>query len=234
MPEDDFEWPGKFPSASTNAVTINIKTDQFPQESFWYLSKRQTDAADDEEWTFISGGSFSDSATAKLFSYTRSVQNGYDYRLTVLDDFADGMCCDYGFGYLTITSGVKSEDSDEGTVVYSSLGEFNDEFNAYFSVDENGVPVEADGPAITEGEDNSGPELPFPGHYPPPSSAENTVTVTLNIKPDAYPEEVAWILSKHPGEPKSNSTIFEFKTTVFARWCLRHPYCSAAISGASG
>jgi len=113
--EDDEEWPGMFPTLN-NAITINIRTDDYPEETTL-------------EWSLHSGPDYwqlldtdSPEVANGINSYTKWVDPDALYRLQLFDDYEDGSCCQFGLGWFTITDSTPSLDYAEGTVVWEATG----------------------------------------------------------------------------------------------------------------
>lgn len=134
--EDDEEWPGEYPTAP-NAITINIHTDEFPEEnSFEWSIQEETGIWKvlDEQKT---------PHRYRVHSYQQWVVPGSLYRLRLLDIYGDGICCAYGFGWLTITSSTLSGNNTEGSVIWEATGFALDRtLDVYVQTDSNGNVVE--------------------------------------------------------------------------------------------
>lgn len=138
-PSEDPEWPGAFPTPinSVNVVTINIRTDGFPEETYWEWSLLAGGGA----WEILDGEEPSEGDT--LFSYEQNVQSNELYGLRISDSLSDGTCCLFGSGWFSITSGVSSAEYNEGTLVWSKTGEeFQRNMEAFVWIDEEGMAQE--------------------------------------------------------------------------------------------
>lgn len=137
--EEDEQWPGLFPSSnsSTNAITFNIRTDNFPQELAWEWSER-TGA---ESWNPYDSGIPLRHDT--LFSYTKQVKSDTIYRMRITDTAGDGTCCYHGYGWFTITNSTASDDHDEGTVIWKKSGnEYRSMLEVFIWIDPHGMAQE--------------------------------------------------------------------------------------------
>ena len=125
--ESDGEWPGVFPTPinSLNVITINIRTDRFPEETSWQWSRH----TGPEFWVPEDSGFFA--KTNSLHSYEKDVQSGELYRLSIEDMLGDGICCLFGRGWFTITNATESSEFPNGSVIWSKSG---DEFEDYLEV----------------------------------------------------------------------------------------------------
>ncbi|MEM7104104.1 MAG: T9SS type A sorting domain-containing protein [Bacteroidota bacterium] len=88
---------------STNQLTLQITTDQYPGETTWRVRKTGTG----EE--VASGGPYGSQNTT-ISPITIDLEDGTCYSFEFFDAFGDGICCGYGSGSFTLT------DSD-GTVL---------------------------------------------------------------------------------------------------------------------
>ncbi|CAB9504565.1 expressed unknown protein [Seminavis robusta] len=107
----------------------------------------------------------------------------YRFRITDLtyDLGGDGMCCVFGYGWVTLTNGTRTESSPDGTVIWSLLGnEFTTEAEVYIWINGNGqtevVAIDKDGglrPDI--------PGNPVPGLSPDPGDGSDNADFLLPI-----------------------------------------------------
>ncbi|CAB9529016.1 expressed unknown protein (Partial), partial [Seminavis robusta] len=76
---NDELWPGAFPTPvnSTHVITLNIRTDQFPEETVWHWSQRTGPAT----FQLVESGT-PDEGNA-LFSYEQQVESDTIYHLKV-------------------------------------------------------------------------------------------------------------------------------------------------------
>lgn len=83
------------PSDEVN-VTLDILTDNWPQETTWQLTD------DGSQASIASGGPYP-SQKNTLFSEDVSVCVGNNYTFSIFDSYGDGICCGYGQGSYTVT-----------------------------------------------------------------------------------------------------------------------------------
>jgi len=98
------------PGCDDNEIVIIINFDNYPEETAWSLTNSSGDIVG-------SGGTYATQADGSTLVLTECVPNGcYDFTLT--DTYGDGICCSYGSGSYSVTSG--------GTVLASggSFGSF--------------------------------------------------------------------------------------------------------------
>ena len=114
--EDAFgdAWPGQFPN-STNVVTFNINTDEYPEETQWEWSVLTKNYS----WQVLGSGSPPEQHS--VFSYTADVDSEFLYRLKLTDIWGDGSCCSYGRGWMTIL-GPSLDQNSNGAVIWKETG----------------------------------------------------------------------------------------------------------------
>ena len=78
----------------TSTITLKLKLDDYPEETTWELVDDQGDVV---KW----GGPYPVSKANKLISKTMTIPDG-DYTLYVDDSYGDGICCQYGNGYIKL------------------------------------------------------------------------------------------------------------------------------------
>lgn len=145
--EDDEDWPGAFPSRP-NAVTINARTDEYPEEITL-------------EWSTLEGtglwqtlDTHQPANATSIHSYTELVDTDNLYRVQIIDAYGDGTCCGSGLGWFTITSSTPSNDHTEGSVIWEATGDaLESSLDVYIRIDSNGTAQEV-AYAFLEEEDN--------------------------------------------------------------------------------
>ncbi len=87
------------------SLTLRIQPDDYGSEIKWLIRNGQGEVV-------ARGGNYED-FTYDLIEETICLPNGC-YRLIMRDEYGDGICCDYGYGWyeLTTTTGQKLVDSD--------------------------------------------------------------------------------------------------------------------------
>ncbi len=90
------------------STTININTDEYPDETSWEITDQNGDIV-------AAQGPFSDELSLSIADLCLVV--GECYTFTIFDTYGDGICCDFGVGNYEILD-------DEGIVIVSSTGEF--------------------------------------------------------------------------------------------------------------
>ncbi len=78
-------------------VTISIRLDDYPEETSW-------DIKDSSDNVVASGGTYGDRTDGSTVTITECLEIG-DYVFTIYDSVGDGLCCRYGNGSYTVTSG---------------------------------------------------------------------------------------------------------------------------------
>jgi len=116
---------------TTTQITINIMTDDYGNETLWALvDADENPIATNLNVTNIFASDFIESNT--LFTTTVDIPASGCYTFGIYDLEGDGICCEYGMGYYTITTG-------DGTEIARG-GEFFDTDIKTFSVQ---IPVTA-------------------------------------------------------------------------------------------
>lgn len=80
--------------SNLNTVKLKLKLDDYPEETSWELE-------DSNGEIINSGGPYGVNQANKLKSKTFSLEDG-EYTLFVDDLYGDGICCDYGNGYVKL------------------------------------------------------------------------------------------------------------------------------------
>lgn len=117
-------------------LTIDILTDTYGYETYWELRGPNGDVvlSGGNENVGPNGGGNTEAANddpgaydnSTLYSFEYSVVDPGCYTFLIVDDYADGICCDYGEGSYTITDAL-------GTVMASG-GEFGGEAEHLFGM----------------------------------------------------------------------------------------------------
>ncbi len=105
-----------------NILTINLFTDEYPQETTYEL-------ADDNGNVIFTGSGYIDQLTLNIDDFCL---NDGCYVFTIVDDYGDGICCEYGQGSYEILDGA-------GTVLGSG-GEFTTQESINFCLPVGSAP----------------------------------------------------------------------------------------------
>lgn len=109
---------------SGTPVTLEIRTDQYPNETFWKLLNSAGNIV-------AMGGPYYQANTLETRVLNFSSTECYEF--IMLDQFGDGVCCNYGNGYYKL--------KDQNGVVFAQGGSFGQEESTPFMVDINmGIP----------------------------------------------------------------------------------------------
>lgn len=161
------------PTDGDSFVTLVIKVDDFPQETYWSLY--ETDSEKRVHWvnlgaySSLEGGTV---ATKKL--PLRLLSSGISYTLTMMDEFGDGIVD--GFFELFDGNGdllfrVENFDGFERSIVFDKTGMKDASPSTVIAPQPSAPPVNQNVPTATAGNDFS---------------------VTLTIQLDDFPEETSW------------------------------------------
>ncbi len=76
-------------------MTVVIRTDNYPEETSWEIRNSSN--------VVVASGSGYDSSPATLLNIPACLPSGC-YTFTILDEYSDGICCQYGQGYFQLLS----------------------------------------------------------------------------------------------------------------------------------
>lgn len=85
---------------SDNTVSISITFDNYPEETSWSITN-------DSGATVASGGTYGSQADGSTLVIEECLADGC-YTFTINDSYGDGICCSYGSGSYSVTSGGNS------------------------------------------------------------------------------------------------------------------------------
>jgi len=83
--------------ANKTEININIRFDNYPEETSWEL--RNSDNT-----IIASGGTYANQADGSTITLSECLEDGC-YSFVIKDSYGDGICCSYGQGNYTVTSG---------------------------------------------------------------------------------------------------------------------------------
>ncbi|CAB9506517.1 substituted formamide deformylase [Seminavis robusta] len=129
---DDPQWPGS-KHLDAFGLTINILHDAVPHETSWELARR-----DGDTWTTVRLylGSEEGQESSMVSTSLTNLVGGAWYRLTVSDEGSNGICCDRGKGWISVT-GVVLATTMPG-LVWGNNGEFGSSIEVYIEIDSSG------------------------------------------------------------------------------------------------
>jgi hypothetical protein len=110
--------------ANTEQITITILTDDYGDETTWTLR-------DSNNIEIAAGGPYNDNTE---YNEIIDVLNNECYSFTILDEFEDGICCDYGIGNYEIKTSAND--------IIISGGQFGASETKTFGIDQNLSAVE--------------------------------------------------------------------------------------------
>lgn len=123
-------WPGKVPTQSKYSLMVNMEVDNNPEELSWSLFRR------DRQWNWATIRTW-DGSAAKAGAMESTELNNLDmgwYRFVVRDAAANGACCDFGRGFVSIMGALYSQNGKQG-LVWGNNGQFKDEEEIFFRMD---------------------------------------------------------------------------------------------------
>lgn len=122
--------------------TLNLLTDNYPTETTWEVT-------DEDGNVVASGGPYSDEATLEVETFC--VSNDACYTFTIYDSYGDGICC----GPWTGNGNYNMEDQD-GTIIFSSNGEFEDSESQIFCADGTGCSLTSTFTIVDDSDNGNG------------------------------------------------------------------------------
>lgn len=161
-PNIDPLYPGKFPDPSTSfVIAVNVRYDDFQAETDWVVQRNTADNDLDVQSSSInavrngmSSKSEVSSDWAMVGSKGSEERYGFHsdlvkleannfYRFAITDSahegIGDGICCQNGYGWVTLTNGTATGGNSSGTVMWSLPGDqFTSLAEAYFWVHSDG------------------------------------------------------------------------------------------------
>mmetsp|Transcript_24906 Transcript_24906/g.59125 ORF Transcript_24906/g.59125 Transcript_24906/m.59125 type:complete len:558 (+) Transcript_24906:288-1961(+) len=166
---------------------FDFSTDRYGYETSWSLEIKDKTSG---RWSTLSSGPPGNNKYYDTTRYkgSKCLKGDNFYRLTILDLYNDGFCCNYGEGTYSYTVG--------GIVQYDSNKQrtFTDKAVHQFFV---GLPQEP----VNEGEDDS--DSPFSGRAS--VCGQNKQELVIDIKTDKYGAENTWRLERV--NPSSNLVV---------------------------
>lgn len=119
------------PQTAYQDIYITFQTDDYPADNAWEL--RNIDGELIASHGFDDFGNpigYSEDEANTLFVYNYSLDFQKCYTFTMFDQYGDGICCNYGDGYYTITD-------PQGMLLGSNNAEFETESSNVFTIDAN-------------------------------------------------------------------------------------------------
>ena len=88
---------GSGPTCSASPLSLSITFDNYPEETSWNVKNSSGT-------TIASGGTYGSQADGSTLNLNINLDAG-DYTFTISDSYGDGICCSYGNGSFTLSSG---------------------------------------------------------------------------------------------------------------------------------
>ncbi len=162
---------------SCTDVTLSITLDDYPEETSWQIVNNSNNQV------VVSGGTYGSQPDGSTISVTECLDAG-SYTFTINDSYGDGICCSYGNGSYSLTS---------GSTTLASGGSFGGSESTTFSVGGSARGPEVESFITTE-------TLQI-GTYPNPVGANGTINV---IAPNA---NISYSLYDLQGRKVANGSI---------------------------
>jgi hypothetical protein len=130
---NDNAWPGLGPTQKKSSVMINVEVDRQPRQLSWSLFR----GGEGFSWVPIQTWDGFDAQENTLVSTEVSnLETGW-YRLIFKDAGGNGVCCDFGRGFVSIMGPLLSEKGQVG-LVWGNNGQFKDEEEVLFHFENPG------------------------------------------------------------------------------------------------
>jgi len=131
---EDGSWPGKMPSTPTFSMMVNVKADASPEDiSFSLFRARGLRWVEVNSWDGTSA--LAEPGVMESIEFS-NLEQGW-YRFLVEDKQENGLCCEEGSGFVSLTGPVMSTDGAMG-IIWGNDGEYLGKDEVYFRVDRTG------------------------------------------------------------------------------------------------
>ena len=104
----------------TNDITVSIKFDNWPGDISWTIKNSSSQ-------TVASGGNYSSGLSGQTVNVTNALADG-SYVFEIKDSYSDGLCCNYGDGFYSVTN------STTGSVITLNNGGAFSTLTASFTI----------------------------------------------------------------------------------------------------
>lgn len=138
------------PTTTSDTINLEITTDNFGFETYWAVLNENNEIVADGGnpevglngggLQTISSGGYESNAT---FNEEIILEANQCYSFVVIDDYADGICCNNGNGFFRLTT-------PNGELLHINDGEFTDRFELTFKVSGETEPEEPEEPENPE------------------------------------------------------------------------------------
>lgn len=92
------EYSSTPPTCVTSPLTLSITFDNYPEETSWTVKNSSGT-------TVASGGTYGSQPDGSTINVNITLATAGNYTFTINDSYGDGMCCSYGSGSYTLSSG---------------------------------------------------------------------------------------------------------------------------------
>lgn len=166
-------------TCTDNEVVISVTFDNYASETSWILSN-------DSGMTIASGSAYTSSANGTTISETLCLIDDC-YTFTISDSYGDGICCSYGNGSYSVSSGSST---------LAGGGSFSSSETTTFCLSTSPAPTCDDG--IQNG-DETGVDCGGVACAPCSVNGCNDNEVIVDITVDSYGTETTWTLVDDSG-----------------------------------
>lgn len=130
---EDNTWPGAVPTQPTFSLMINTEVDLRPQDLSWILRHEENP----RHWSLVNTWDGSNAEPLALESTELvNLKHGW-YHLLVKDVAQNGLCCDFGRGYISVIGPI-ARDAGKMGMVWGNNGQFLEEEEIFFHISSSG------------------------------------------------------------------------------------------------
>jgi hypothetical protein len=135
-PGDDSGWPGLMPSVPLYSLAINLDIDDNPQDLSWTLYRQESKRL----WVTYNTWNGNSAMAGVLETVEFSNMPWGWYRFVIRDSQKNGLCCDAGRGFVSITGPLAATPLGPSAMglVWGNNGEFLDEEEIFFLLTRSG------------------------------------------------------------------------------------------------
>lgn len=140
IPANESAFPGAMPSQNESTIVVNIKLDDYPEETSYVIERK----APNGSWFVLdswSNANEEEAGMGELVSFEYDGMNSGWHRFSIRDAANDGICCDYGRGWYSLTGPLATMNGEKG-LIYGSRGKFYGSEEIFFRMSRDGYITE--------------------------------------------------------------------------------------------
>ncbi|CAB9524770.1 expressed unknown protein [Seminavis robusta] len=138
QPDNESTWPGAFPTMERNSLVVNVDLDDHPEDVSWTVYQQIPNF----EWSPLHTWSGVNATAGTLESLELCDLPPGWYRFVVQDSRKDGLCCDRGKGYVSLTGPLLPTDQSPNStmgLVWGNKGQYLEEDEIFFLYSHSGL-----------------------------------------------------------------------------------------------